>query len=79
VEHREIALGAFLDIERASDSTSSEMIIKAAAENGIGYTIWPWVSSMLGSRNITTTTAQENLEGSVIKGCLQQGLLKPPL
>jgi hypothetical protein len=56
-EHSEIALGAFLDIEGAYDSTSFEVIIKAAEENGIGYTIWPWVSSMLGSRNITPTAA----------------------
>jgi hypothetical protein len=41
VEHRKIALGAFLDIEGASDSTSFEVIIKAGEENGIGYTIWP--------------------------------------
>jgi len=40
IEHREIALGAFLDIERASDSTSFEVIIKAAEEKRIGYTIW---------------------------------------
>jgi hypothetical protein len=79
VEHGEMALGAFLDIEGAFDSMSVEVIIKAAEQHGIRRTIGWWVGSMLGSRKITATLARETLEGSVTKGCLQGGILSPLL
>jgi hypothetical protein len=79
VEHREIALENFLDTEGAFDSTSFEVIIKAAEQHGIGCTICWWVGSMLGYREITATLAGENLEGFLAKGCLQGGILSPLL
>jgi hypothetical protein len=64
VESREVTLGAFLDIEEAFDSTSFDIITKAAKQHGLGDTICRWIGYMLGSRKITATLAGETLEGS---------------
>jgi hypothetical protein len=79
VENTEFTLWAFLDIERAFDSTSFDIITKAARWHGLGDTICHWIGSMLGSRKITATLAGETLEGSVARGCLQGGDLLPLL
>jgi hypothetical protein len=47
LNHREIALGAFLDTEGAFDSTSFHAIITAARERGLEETCCRWVRSML--------------------------------
>jgi hypothetical protein len=75
VENREVTHGTLLDIEGAFDSTSFDIITKAAKRHGFGDTICCWISSILGSRKITDTLAGETLEGSVAEGCLQGGIL----
>jgi hypothetical protein len=70
VENSKVTLGAFLDIEGAFDSTSFDIITKAAKWHGLEDTICRWIGSMLGSRKITAMLAGENLEGSVARGCL---------
>jgi hypothetical protein len=47
LEHREIALGVFLDIEGAFDKTSFNTIITAAKERGLEKTCCRWIGSML--------------------------------
>jgi hypothetical protein len=53
VENKEVALGAFLDVEGVFHSTSCNIIIKAAEQHEFGNTICWWIGSMLGNRNIT--------------------------
>jgi hypothetical protein len=79
VENREDTLGAFLDIEETFNSTSFDILTKAAERHGLRDTIWRWIGSMLGGRNITATLAGETLEESVARGCLQERFLAPLL
>jgi hypothetical protein len=69
VKNSKVTLGAFLDIEAAFDSTSFDIITKAAKRHRLEETICHWIGSMLGSRYITATLAGETLEGSVARGC----------
>jgi hypothetical protein len=70
IEHRDIALGAFLDIEGAFDRTSFDTIKQAAERHGIDPTICRWICAMLESRNITATLSGETL------GKLRQGVVR---
>jgi hypothetical protein len=79
VENSEVTLGTFLDTEGAFDSTSFDIITKAAKWHGLEDTFCRWIGSMLGSRKITATVAGETLEGSVARGCPQGGVLSPLL
>jgi hypothetical protein len=54
-EHRDIAFGAFLDIEGAFDITSFDTIKQATVRHGIDPTICRWIGAMLESRNIRAT------------------------
>jgi hypothetical protein len=74
----EFTLGASLDSERAFDSTSFDIITKAAKEHGPGDKTSRWIESMLGGRKITVTL-QEKQVGSVARGCPQGGVLSPLL
>jgi len=50
LNHKEIAVGTFLDIEGAFDNTSFSAIIMAARQRGLEETCYMWVRSMLQSR-----------------------------
>jgi hypothetical protein len=77
VEHKDIALGAFLDIEGAFDGTSFDTIIQAAERHGIEPAICRWICSMLESRSIRGTLSGEILKAA--RGCPQGGVLSPLL
>jgi hypothetical protein len=79
IKHRDIAFGAFLDIEGAFDITSFDTIKQAAVRHSIDPTICRWVSAMLESRNIMATLSGETLGVAVAKGCPQGGVLSPLL
>jgi hypothetical protein len=49
-EHKDVALGAFLDIEGAFDRTSFDTIKQAAERHGIKPTTYRWICAMLDSR-----------------------------
>jgi hypothetical protein len=53
LSHKEIALGAFLDIEGAFDNTSFIAITKPARECGLQETCCWWVRSMLNAHSYT--------------------------
>jgi len=55
LNHKETALGAFLDIEGAFDNTSFNAIITAARERGLEEICCRWVRSMLESRLVHTS------------------------
>jgi DNA-binding IscR family transcriptional regulator len=71
-EHKDIALGALLDIEGAFDRTLFDTIRQAAERHGIEPAICRWICAMLESRNITATLSGETLGAPVAKGCLQE-------
>jgi hypothetical protein len=73
IEYKEVALGAFLDIEGAFDRTSFDVITHAAEKHDIEPTVCKWICSMLESRNIIT------LRVSTVRGCQQGGVLSPLL
>jgi hypothetical protein len=76
---REIALGAFLDIEGALDSTSFHANITAARERGLEETCCRWVGSMLESRLVHTSLMGSSMTAKVIRGFPQGGVLSPLL
>jgi hypothetical protein len=71
IEHKELALGAFLDIERAFDRISFDAITQNAEMHGIDTTICRWILFILESRNIITTFSGEILRASTAKKCPQ--------
>jgi hypothetical protein len=79
LEHKEIALGAFLDIEGAFDNTSFNAIITAARERGLEETCCRWIESMLMSRLVHTSLMGSSLTAKVVGGCPQGGVLSPLL
>jgi hypothetical protein len=50
LKHKEMALGAFLDIEGAFDNTSFNAMVGAARGCGLEETCCRWIRSMLESR-----------------------------
>ena len=77
LEHKEIALGAFLDIEGAFDNTSFKTIFTAARERGLKKTCCRWIEFMLRSRLVHTSLMGSSITAKVIKGC--PGVLSPLL
>jgi hypothetical protein len=69
LEHNQIALGAFLDIDEAFDNTSFNAIITAARERGLEETCCRWVRSMLESRLVHTSLMGSSLTAKVVGGC----------
>jgi hypothetical protein len=68
-------VGAFLDIERAFDSTSFHAIIMVARERGLKETCCRWVGSMLERRLVHTSLMSSSLTAKVAGGCPQGGVL----
>jgi hypothetical protein len=79
IEHKDIALEAFLDIEEAFDRTSFDIIKQAAERHGIKPTVCRWICAMLDSRNISAILSGETLRASAARGCPQGGVLSPLL
>jgi len=73
------ALGVFLDIEGAFDSTSYPVIEKAMADHDIPVAIIDWTLSMLTGRILTVNQGNLTLRGYPTKGCPQGGVLSPLL
>jgi len=79
LEHTDIALGAFLDIEGAFDNTSFNTIIAAVRERGLEDNCCRWIASMLECRLIHTSLMGSSLTAKVAGGCPQGGVLSPLL
>jgi hypothetical protein len=75
IEHKGIALGAFLDIEGAFDMTSFDIIKQVAEKHGIEPAICRWICAMLDSRKVTATLSGEASAASVFP----QGWVLSPL
>jgi hypothetical protein len=79
IEYKDIALGAFLDIDEAFDRTSFDKIKQAAEKHGIESAICRRICAMLESRSIIATLSGETLGASAARGCPQGGGLSPLL
>jgi hypothetical protein len=79
LNHKEIALGVFVDIEGAFDNTLFNAITTAARERGLEETCCRWVRSMLESRLVHTSLMGSSLTARVAGGCPQGGVLSPLL
>jgi hypothetical protein len=79
IQYKEIALGAFLDIQGAFERTSFNTIIQAAGRNGIEPALCRWICAMLESRNISATLSGEARTVSATRECPQEGVLSPLL
>jgi hypothetical protein len=77
--HKEIALGAFLDIEGIFDNTSFNAITTIARECGLEETCCRWVTSMLESRLVHTSVMGRSFTAKVARGCPQGGVWSPLL
>jgi hypothetical protein len=77
LEHKKIALGAFLDTEGAFDNTSFNTIITAARECGLEETCCRWIGSMLECRLVHASLMGCSLTVKVAGGCPQGGVLSP--
>jgi hypothetical protein len=73
IEHKDNALGAFLDIEGAFDRTSFDITKQAAERHGIEPAICRWIRALLDSRKVTATLSGETLKASAARGCPQGG------
>ena len=79
LEHKEIALGAFLDIDGAFKNTSFNAIITAARERGLEETCCRWIGSKRESRLIHTSLMGSSLTAEVVGGRPQGAVLSPLL
>jgi retron-type reverse transcriptase len=79
LNHKEIVLRAFIDVEGTFENTSFHAIITAARERGIEETCCRWISSMLESRLVHTSLTGSSLTAKVVGGCPQRGVLSPLL
>jgi hypothetical protein len=77
LNHKDIVLGAFLDIEGAFDNTSFHAIVKAAGDRGLEKTCCRWIGSMLDSRPIYMSLMGSSLTIKVAGGCPQGGISPP--
>jgi hypothetical protein len=79
LDHKEFALGAFLDIEGSFDNTSFKTIITAARVRGLEETCCRWVEFMLRGRLVHTSLMGSSITAEVTRGCPQGGILSPLL
>jgi hypothetical protein len=79
LKHREIVLGAFLDIEGTFNSTSFNVMVEAARGCGLEETCCRWIRSMLESRLVHAFLTGSSLTARVAGGCPQGGVLSPLL
>lgn len=79
LEAKGYALGVFLDIEGAFDSTSSKVICNAMDHHGVPDALVDWTRNMLEGRELTISHGEVKLAGRPAKGCPQGGVLSPLL
>ena len=79
LNQREIALGVFLDIEGAFNSTSYDSMCAALARHGVDHTIIRWIRATLEERQATAICRDTSVSIMVSKVCPQGGVLSPLL
>jgi len=76
-DHRETALGVFLDTEGAFNNTSYDSICAALFKHGVKYTILRWIRATLEGDLAATTLSRSSRSIEVSRGCPQGGVLLP--
>jgi hypothetical protein len=79
IHYKEIALGAFLDIEGAFSRTSFNTIIQAAGRHGIEPALCRSICTILERRNISAILSGQTRTVSATRGCPQGEVLSPLL
>ena len=79
LDQQELALGVFLNIEGAFNSTSYDSMCVALARHGVNRTIVRWVKATLEGRRATATLGNLFRGVAVSRGCPQGGVLSPLL
>lgn len=75
----ESALGAFLDIEGAFDKVSLDSITSSLSSRCVQPSIVRWITAMLSNREVRLEINGCVVQGSVVRGCPQGGVLSPIL
>ena len=76
-KHKEIELGAFLDIKGAFDNTSFNATITAARERGLEETCCRWIRSMLESSLVHTSLMGSSLTAKVVEDACREEFCLP--
>jgi hypothetical protein len=79
LEHKEMALTAFLDIEGAFDNTGYDSIKQAALKREIQPEMIEWITQMLECRIVTANLNKVETAVRATRGCPQGGVLSPLL
>ena len=79
LDEQEIALGAFLDIEGAFNSTGYDTMCDALVRHGSANTIARWIRATLEARVAVATLNEISLGFAISRGCPQGGVLSPLL
>jgi hypothetical protein len=79
LEMKEYAIGAFLDIEGAFDSTSIDTIKQAMNRHDVPEVLVDWTENILAERRIVVYHGERVVEGTPGRGCPQGGVLFPLL
>jgi len=75
LDQQEVALGVFLDIERAFNKTFYDSMCMALARHGVDHTIVRWVKATLEGRRAMATLGSLSRSVAVSRGCPQGGVL----
>lgn len=79
IEHKEVALGTFLDIEGAFNNTTYDAMLKAAERHGVDETCRRWIRSTLHGRKAQASLFGETLRVTATRGTAQGGAISPCL
>lgn len=79
LRNKELALGAFIDIEGAFDNTSLTSIKSAVKRRGVHPAICRWIENMLTHRYIYASLNEVTVTVRSMRGCPQGGVLSPLL
>jgi hypothetical protein len=78
LNHREITLGAFLDIEGPFDNTSFQATVEAAGERGLEGTCFKWIGPMLHSRLVHMSIMCRGLTENSLEDVRRGGFIPLP-
>jgi hypothetical protein len=79
LEAKGYAIGSFLDIEGAFDSTSMQAINQARIRHKDLEALMDWIEDMLADRNLTISHGDTTIEDKPDQGCAQGVVLSPLL